>query len=239
MAILFIGVLTSLFKPFKWLNYLFHLALLFLGIDATLSVLGVNDFASLVTLSYEFYETLLLSILILLSFVLLLFKQKSLEIKVKPWLRIILLVVGLSASFFRPLYIDNWYSTEGFKTENFELMERFKIEKELQLTADKQLFAFFTTTCPHCNEAALKMGIQRDNGNLPETVIVFPSKKEDAERFLKRNGLEGQEYLLVSDRVFLEFAGNRFPSIYYKNENNYYHWVGGSFNYLALDLLKN
>lgn len=193
-----------------------------------------NHFQSHLKIGNIYLEILILSFLLLSIF--LVKEKRSINLRLKKWWqRIIFGLVVTAFVFFKPVYLEDWQLSAKI-IDGSEGKELYSLDHSL-VDEEPFLVPLFTTSCPHCNQAAIKLGIQERNGKLPKTLIVFPSTKEDAENFLKRNQLENVDYLLVDDQTFLKYAGNRFPSIFYVDQNQYYHWVGGQFGYAALDFI--
>lgn len=234
-----ISLFQLLFSKSKWPSLILFGVLSFIFIDTIIAFFGYDDFAVLVSFSYYPVESIVFSLLMLLLYLSFLVKFKPIYIRVPKWLTVLLFIVGLGLGFAKPIYIVDWYAPKNFKVESLAPLKEF-IENNGFDTKNNTLVAFFTTGCPHCNEAAFKMGIQNKNNILPQTVIFFPGKKDNAEEFLKRNNIENIPYILLNKEEFITYAGTSFPSMYYLqiDQENYYHWVGGTFNYLALDFIS-
>ena len=121
-----------------------------------------------------------------------------------------------------------------FGSVSCEATEKVLIEEN-----DEVVVAFFTSTCPYCQATARNFYVNKTANKQPKTIILFPSIKEDAERFLNNNQVKF-DYALISDKEFVENVGYSVPSVFLikngKVENN---WVGSEINYSVLDYLRD
>lgn len=237
-VLLITSSLLILFRKSKKIVIL-HIALLILPIiDTFLFIFGYKDYNLLFSHTQNIYEITTLSILTIISSAFIIRQLKHIKVKKsKKYIFPLVVIIAIATSFIKPVYIDDWIAPEVVSKEKNEMISELNDEFNINQN-ENAVYAFFTTTCPFCKMAALKLGINERNGKLPKTYIFFPSKKEDAEAFLKSNRLKNIQYFLVEDKTFLKYAGNSFPSIYFSSNEKTYHWTGSKFNYRALNLIS-
>ena len=115
-------------------------------------------------------------------------------------------------------------------------------DNQFNLNGNNAIIAFFTTDCPHCQDASKKLGSAHAKGKTPQVFALFPGNLKDTERFnQENNGQNFITFMIDNDAFFGETAGGSFPSIFLvdKDGNTIMHWFGDTMNYTALDLIEN
>lgn len=158
------------------------------------------------------------------------------------WVFLIALLPGFGISFIYPIYnVDFGMLGDDFKLENKAYLDQ-KLTQMPASDAHFSLYAFFTTTCPHCMEASERLGTNIQGGQEVAVNILFPSTEGDAQKFLAdHKGGQFNYGLIESDSAFIALSGGAFPSIFLldANGNTTNHWIGDELNYTALDYLKS
>lgn len=153
---------------------------------------------------------------------------------------LIAIIPGFGISFISPIYNTDY----GMYSDDFVLTNPEDLNqvtgKEVYKTGEHTLVAFFTTTCPHCMAASIKLGANIQGGQQVKVQAFFPGTKEDTESFLNRFNGKDFNYYLVDDSAFMVWSGGSFPSIFLINPDGStaYHWTGDEMNYSALDYLR-
>ena len=157
------------------------------------------------------------------------------------WTFLIALLPGFGLSFIYPIYnIDYGMLSDDFKMTGKSYLDE-KMTKQ-PLPEGYALYAFFTTTCPHCKEASERLGTNIRGGQEVAVNILFPSTPEDAQKFLAEHNGEAFNYGLIdSDSAFITISGGSFPSIFLVDNagNTTHHWTGDELNYTTFDYLKS
>lgn len=203
-------------------------------IDNLAWILGNDKFQTIFLFSNSTIESLLQTGILCLAFIGLV-RRPSASFR-KKWVYTVFIAMGIALSFIKPIYIDDWgtpLTSSPFTSD--ELYEFMGTHHPETSNEKPLLLAFFTTNCPFCSLTAVKLGISNRNEKLPQTVVIFPGTKEDAQEFLMNSGLEQVTYLLVDKDTFLHYAGSSFPSLYYTSERKAHHYTGSLFGYRALE----
>lgn len=155
---------------------------------------------------------------------------------------LIALLPGFGISFITPIYKQDYGNTAD--EYQLKLLPEIDQNQQISKVQSHKIVAFFTTTCPHCQEASTRLGVNLDGGQKVPVIGVFPGQKNDTEKFLET--YNGENFSKISlynnhDSLFVAIADGIFPSIFLLNEENktLKHWTGGSFNYHALDYIKS
>jgi len=168
----------------------------------------------------------------------LILKQRTLKF---GWVFLIALLPGFGLSFITPIYNVDF----GKFNDDFKLVNKTHIDQYLKQQPDPanySLYAFFTTTCPHCKEASERLGTNIESGQKIQVNILFPSTEEDAQKFLAdHKGSKFNYGLIENDSVFIVTSGGAFPSVFLVDGQGttVSHWTGDELNYTALDYLKS
>ena len=163
--------------------------------------------------------------------------KTALSVSRKKWHFISFIVLFIGLSFIRVPYISDFSDVAVQKEISLE-HQKFLTKKfgdDLLWGQEKKLICFFSTSCPHCFNAARRIGTNLKNGNQISTYIVFPEDQEDIEYFKNETGVSAIPHCETTVDEFIAIAGRRMPSIFMAQGNNFKHWVGANFNYLALD----
>lgn len=148
------------------------------------------------------------------------------------------LILAFGASFYNPIYVDDYGVV---KRENLSLdLNLLETHFPNLIKSNKTVvLSFFTSTCPYCAMTAQNFIVNQNINKQPKTIVLFPSVKEDAEKFMKDND-SNFDYALISDKEFTDNAGHRFPSVFLiQNGKVTHNWIGSEINYSVLDFLRN
>ncbi len=145
----------------------------------------------------------------------------------KRWIVPVLAIVSLATPFI--LYPLDWVYYQSIDTGfvgkklNFEKVRSTNNAlKNTQLSAGKQVVAFFTLGCPHCKIAARKLSIiQKKMPELPLTVVFMGATTNMTNKFIAGFFEETDSrfpFMVCEEDDFLKLSGPYLPSIYYLNE---------------------
>ena len=130
--------------------------------------------------------------------------------------------------------------------DGFQLEQKALLDERLKVTTNSNkghaVYAFFTTTCPHCMAASDRLGTNISGGQTIPVYSIFPGNEGNSTKFL--SDFNGESFVscdLNNDALFLKLSGGMFPSIFVvdKDGKTVYHWTGDEMNYSALDYLLN
>lgn len=206
-------------------------------LDSLLNLAGYTDYYH-IFLNYRYlavsYSALAVAVISLFFFI----KTRPSK-KVKKWVLGVLILPVIGLSFIRVIYIEDWVTVaENEKQITLEEANKLLTDNDIPAVQDSLLLPFFTTSCPYCRAAAVKMSLSKQNGKLPNTVVVFPGDEERAQLFLKMTNLTGVDYITLEQKQFIELAGLRWPSVFFISKKESTQWIGGSFNNFCLNAIE-
>ena len=192
------------------------------------------------------FSSVLLRVLVIVLFSVSLYQFFQLSqrlARLRFWLVLLIgLLPGFGISFISPIYVTDY----GMFGDDLILTDINELETSTgqKILSDGKytLVAFFTTTCPHCQAASKRIGVNFDGGQLIPVTAIFPGSEGDTQKFLETNHGENFNALIIdNDDLFLKTSNGVFPSIFLidKSGKTLNHWIGEELNYTGLDYLKS
>lgn len=158
-------------------------------------------------------------------------KMKGLPVVISKFVLAIGLVTIIFA--FHPLFPEEF---QDITTKSLNETQELGIEK---LNApSKTLLAFFTTSCPYCEQAARKLSLlAKKEANFPEIKIYFAGTEEGVSDFFKYTHTSFP-YQIIPQGHFMEITEGSFPKmLIYAQDGSPIYLSGRSFNYAAPQLI--
>ncbi len=171
-----------------------------------------------------------------LLLVLLITNEKEQKAKFK-WLKIPIALLSLVLPFIlNPVYPQDFQDNSDQLSEVF--FDNPEIAPALLPENDTRILAFFSPSCPHCENAAKKIYVSQKMTNFPKTEVWFLGKEEHAKTFFARTNTNFQ-YRLVEPELFLKTSGATFPSfVLLENGSITRRWDGRTFNFGVMHQLS-
>lgn len=137
---------------------------------------------------------------------------------IKKWNKILIILgvfvlstIGVSI-LYPPINIYDEYNIDTFKpNDDFPVVDSLPN----QVYEGKVILAFLSSTCPHCEQAALKLAIIEKESNF-KVYPVFGFGKTKIDDFMIKTELKSP-YIMMDKKDFLKFTKGVFPQIYLLN----------------------
>ncbi len=155
----------------------------------------------------------------------------------KKWANIVsfpLLIILITLPFFLyeiPDQQPTWLQKDKFKLDLSSLYTPGKKDiPKIDLYKGKYIIAFFSPTCPHCQMAAYKMHLMKQNNpSLPFFMVIGGSM--DLSDFWAKSKAQNIPYTRLDKNKFLKLIGFSFPVIDWVNND----WVEAQTPYISLN----
>lgn len=153
------------------------------------------------------------------------------------WTKIVapvLLIVGCILPFILyaiPSNQPNWLKTKDYHIDLSALYAPGKKDvPAINLEKGKYIIAFFSPYCPHCQMAAYKMHLMKQQDTtLPFFMVVGGT--HDISEFWKKTQATNIPYTRLERDPFFSLAGTSLPAIYFVKDG----WVVAKADYITLD----
>ncbi len=226
---------------FKWLNNkvlskLFLVLLLFYATDLMLGWNNLLTENSLLFFTFSKISSLVLLPFLLLSYVFLKFTEAGRN----SWLSLAIILPSFALVFtLNPLFIENYETVSApYKQnqKNWKVIADAFQKQDININEGNYLLAFYSTSCPHCNDLAKAFGATyRGYKSKRKILLVFPGNVEDTDNFIARNKCEFDFIRITSDE-FLKVSGFSFPAMFsIENGKVQGFWTGDSFSFVVRD----
>lgn len=238
-SIIFCGLSIAIGASGKVIKTITVICSGFVLLDSLLFLGGMNQFGALFI--HAPYQTLsLVTIGLLVGSLFLFVKYNKENRNIKPWVYALLIVPTIGISFIRIVYIEDWtVKAENEKSITLDQANEILQANGLPVSKENLLLPFFSSSCPYCRVTAVKLSLSKENGKLPNTVIIFPDNKEYAIQFLKETHLTGTPFINLKKEQFIELAGVRWPTVFHITPQGSSQYIGGSFNNFVLSEVEN
>jgi thiol-disulfide isomerase/thioredoxin len=172
---------------------------------------------------------LIAGLLILLKY------SKGIQFKFSTYITwIILLALTITPFIYYPLpeTKPQWLNKGRFQLNISTLYTPDKADKpQVDLRKGKYILAFFSSTCPHCRMAALKLHIMKERDpSLPIFMVIGGVSNEHMSDFFHETHAQNIPYCRLKSDDFTGLVGYSWPVIYYMNNG----WVEAQTNYIEM-----
>ncbi|HXS37267.1 MAG TPA: MauE/DoxX family redox-associated membrane protein [Flavipsychrobacter sp.] len=179
-------------------------------------------------------SSLIKNVLLIIATIILLLFNNGLG---KKWANIVslsLLVILIALPFFLyeiPNQQPTWLQKDKFKLNLSSLYAPGKKDiPKIDLYKGKYIIAFLSPTCPHCQMAAYKMHLMKQNNpSLPFFMVIGGSM--DLSDFWAKSKAQNIPYTRLDKDKFLKLIGFSFPVIDWVNND----WVEAQTPYISLN----
>ena len=234
LIVLFLGFLALIGVKNNFFKLITSIFIVFIILDTVIAFFNSDIFESLFVM--RFHQIISTIPILILPIAWFFYLKGSGQIKqVKKWVYVLFAILSIGLSFVKVVYVEDWSITpNNFQNITLAKAESLLKSNNINTIQKNVVLVFLSTECGHCRNAAKKLAISVKENILPQTVLIFPDSKKDAQHFMEINKLNGIPYFTMGLNDFIQLSGGKTPTIFKIDEKKSSQWVGAKFNNLVL-----
>jgi hypothetical protein len=231
VAILFSGNRNR--KLLLWYLGLSLVMLMIAILQATILPLNRTYFGLWELFKWNVWQGPLLWFSAVISSFLIIRTDKENYLNAPNWVRILLVIVGISMPFILN-YPPQWavYGEKGITESQNDLMvdslvnvksDYLHLMNPADLKSGKKLICFASLTCPFCIRAAYKLHVLKKRNPEAQCYMILTGDPSILKLFEQRTSCENVPRMLLNEPLFNKITGGGVPKIYLVDEGKITH----------------